>query len=366
MKQAIIFSHLSLTIGSNFIYLYMQGEQKVEKSFNLPVSIWTRVIIPPLGYAYNREARFRSSLIKFMKPRFGPKLVYLDIPVMNTASLRFLDQKCPNLLSLSMCVQNPSLDISIIPSRLTFLELRVGTGSGHARRDWWMCVTSENFPNLKGLSVITGMIVPPERMNWSLESAFATFFNQIGKFEGLRYLKLSIMWFGVYMRQRPPILQQLHPAAKTLESFSIEGGIHGDDWIPEQIYQFIGEEMKGLKNIKVSGRMNSQEDIDQLKHFAKIPGLQSLYLRDESTLVVLKEILPLYEKLTDLYLYDVDNKIQVHEWVYDERRCKCIPRRRIDRDAWKSTVETLKGVRPDVKYHLIEDRKNHRMASAFC
>ena len=202
-------------------------------------------------------------------------------------------------------------------------------------------------------------------MDWSLEIAYAAFFKQISKFEGLRYLKLSITWFGFYMRLTVPPLQKLHPVAKTLESFSIEGGIH-EDWIPKQIYQFIGEEMKSLKNLKVSGKMNSQEDIDQLKHLAEIPGLQTLYLPEECTLEVLKEVLPLYEKLTDLYLYDVDNKIQVHEWVYVERRYKHVPRKRVDGDAWKSRVETLKGVRPDVKYHLIEDRKNHRMASAFC
>ena len=357
---------LHLTIGSLFFFICMCRVNKKWKSLlTCQSAFWRRVVIPPLGYAYNREVRFRSGLVKFMKPRFGPKLVYLDIPVMNTASLRFLDQKCPNLFSLSVCVQNPSLDISIIPSRLTFLELRVGTGNGHARKDWWMCVTSENFPNLKSLSVITGLITPPERMDWSLEIAYAAFFKQISKFEGLRYLKLSITWFGFYMRLTVPPLQKLHPVAKTLESFSIEGGIH-EDWIPKQIYQFIGEEMRSLKNLKVSGKMNSQEDIDQLKHLAQIPGLQTLYLPEESTLEVLKEVLPLYEKLTDLYLYDVDNKIQVHEWVYVERRYKHVPRKRVDGDAWKSTVETLKGVRPDVKYHLIEDRKNHRMASAFC
>ena len=133
-----------------FFHLYICRVNKKWKSLLTCQSVlWTRVIIPPLGYAYNAETRFRSGLLKFMKPRFGPKLVYLDISVMNAASLRFLDQKCPNLFSLSMCVENPSLDISIIPSRLTFLELRVGTGNGHARQDWWMCVTCENFANLE-------------------------------------------------------------------------------------------------------------------------------------------------------------------------------------------------------------------------
>ena len=211
------------------------------------------MIIPPLGYAYNAETRFRSALVKFMKPRFGPKLVYLDISVMNAASLRFLDQKCPNLFSLSMCVENPSLDISIIPSRLTFLELRVGTGNGHARQDWWMCVTCENFPNLKSLSVIAGMIIPPERMDVSLEGAYGVFFKQISKFEGLRYLKLSIMWSPICMRLIT-VLKKLQPTAKTLESFSVEGGTHGGS-VPKQLYQFIGKEMKGLKNLKVSIRM---------------------------------------------------------------------------------------------------------------
>ena len=34
---------------------------------------------------------------------------------------------------------------------------------------------------------------------------------------------------------------------------------------------------------------------------------------------VLKPVLPLFPKLMDLHLYDLDKKLQVYEWDFDER-----------------------------------------------
>ena len=145
---------------------------------------------------------FRSKPVKLMKAHFGSSLVYLDIDIMNAAGLRFLNQKCPNLLSLVLTVENQSLDLSMIPSRLTFLELCFESRSGFAPHAWWLKVNCEHFPNLKSLAIKGGftMVYPPKHWHGHERDyilAFRVFLSQIGQF--LHYVILSSIFHAGIM-----------------------------------------------------------------------------------------------------------------------------------------------------------------------
>ena len=181
---------------------------------------------------------------------------------MSAPGLRFLDQKCPNLQSLVMSIENHTLNFSAIPSRLTMLELRFDSQGGHSPpHDWWTKVTHEKFPNLKSLA-ISGRCVsvrPLEQFSWFGNRhdhyiALRMFLCQIGEFRGLQHLELNILGdcaTAVRSHINPIlILEGLNPVANKLESFCIldKDGCS----ISVGILKYIGDQMKMLKYLKTS------------------------------------------------------------------------------------------------------------------
>ncbi|XP_072025961.1 uncharacterized protein [Amphiura filiformis] len=147
-------------------------------------SLWTHAIISKVDQGYDTRSKFRSVLGKFMKVRFGPSLVYLDTCLMSAAGLRFLDQKCPNLLSLVLGVENASLDLGKLPSRLTFLELQF-TMNGYAAHDWWTKINRTNLPSLKSLAISGGNACFHSPNYWPVQDtsyAFKVFLKQLSEF----------------------------------------------------------------------------------------------------------------------------------------------------------------------------------------
>ena len=354
-----------------FIIFFICRVNKKWKALLKHRSIWTSATVSKLCGDAVKPA-LRSQLVKLMKAHFGPELVYLDIDIMNAAGLRFLNQKCPNLISMVLTVENQSLDLSMIPSRLTFLELCFDS-SGYAPHDWWLKVNREHFPNLKSLAIKGGyvMVYPPKHWHGHESDyilAFRVFLSQIGQFLTLRHLELNLpYWNNVFWRiDKERLMHGLTPLASRLESFCVTD-LDPSYWVPKQLLEYIGDEMNLLKHLKVSvcTQEDNEEQIRCLKHLARLPQLETLYLMPQMSMDVLKPVLPLFPKLKDLHLYDLDKKLQVYEWDFDERD-RYRPIKRDNSVAWKSVVGELKAVRPDVRYHLIQNKNNHRMTSAFC
>ncbi|XP_072025960.1 uncharacterized protein [Amphiura filiformis] len=268
--------------------------------------LWTNATVPKVGQAWNATSRFRNVLVKFMKARFGPTLVRLDIALISAAGLRFLDQKCPNLLSLVLGVENASLDLGTLPSRLTFLELQFPSSrEGHIPHDWWTKINSTNLPNLKSLAISGGSARIRSPNYWPVKDttqAFKVFLNQLSEFHTLQHLELSVLnWEFLECRRDfnfKHILQHLSPLAQTLESFCIVDR----DWVPRGLVKCICDEMRMLKHLKVSISYDDEESV-LLKHLTRLPYLETLYMFENIALDLLKEVVPQFPKLKELHLY---------------------------------------------------------------
>ena len=67
-----------------------------------------------------------------------------------------------------------------------------------------------------------------------------------------------------------------------------------------------------------------------------------LYLVPETSMDVFKPVLPLFSKLKELHLHDVDRKLQVYKWAFDEKD-RYRPIKQDNKEAWKSNRGRVEG-----------------------
>ena len=330
---------------------------RVNKRWNAVLkhcSLWKQVKV---RCSKKNTAKFRSTLVKFMKSRFTTLLVHLDISLMNVAGLKFLDKNCVNLQSLVLRLENGKINLLQIPNRETLKSLEIKTAErGGASRGWWQDLTRENFPHIDHLGIDVSNIPVAQFLEYYISDSSRLerlLRNHISTFVGLRHLKLSLDWEYIKPDEifHPDCLFiYLHYVVLQLESLHLDYSKYcRTPSLPEHLYAFLGvAHLDNLKTLKLPFWPNNKPEslnTQLLQSLSNLPKLESLHILSNVSMKCLKAGLPRFTKLKDLYVVNVDKKLESQKhrlnWA-------------VKMDVWKSIVDEVGSFCPHLHLHLID------------
>ena len=224
-----------------------------------------------------------------------------------------------------------------------------------ASRGWWQELTRENFPNIEQLGIDVGHIPVAQFLECYIADSLRLekpLRNHISTFVGLRHLKLSLDWEGMTPEIFDPdcLFVYLHSIVPQLESLHLDYSKYCRTLgLSDDLYNLLGvAQLDNLKTLKLPFWPNNKPEslnTQLLQSLSSLPNLESLHILSNVSMMCLKAGLPRLIKLKDLYVVNVDKKLESQKhrlnWA-------------VKMDVWKSIVDEVGSFCPDLCLHLID------------